>query len=99
LSFINLFHFSSLILYKVSKIVKYIIFAVLVLIAPFVVLLNVIFAGLIDAIQRVLFLFLGVYGSGVDIATNPFLSAGMLFSLSIVIIAISWLFLRRIEAK
>lgn len=96
---INLFHFISLILYRIGKKVKYTIIIVLALLVPFMVLLNNVISDFTTSIQKFFLLFLGVTSNGENIIVNAYLSSLMLLVFTIFITAISWLFLRRIEAK
>ena len=90
---ISLFHFISLVMYRISKKTKYIIILLLALSVPFIILVNIMH------IQKFLFLFLGITGSGADITADPILSSAVLFVFSAVITAVSWLFLRKAEAR
>lgn len=96
---ISLFHFISLVMYRISKKVRYIIILVLALIVPLSIFINTIIDGFILNIQKFLLLFLGITGSGTNITANPVLSAVVLLAFSVLITGVSWLFLRRIEAK
>lgn len=96
---ISLFHFVSLVMYRISKKVRYIIILVLALIVPVTILINTMIDGFIPNIQKFLLLFLGITGSGTNITTNPILSATVLLALSVMLTMVSWLFLRRVEAK
>lgn len=96
---ISLFHFIPLLIYRISKKVRYIIILILALIVPLTILVNALIDGFILNIRRFLLLFLGITGNGINITSNPVLSSIMLLAFSIVITAVSWLFLRRIEAR
>lgn len=96
---ISLFHFISLVMYRISKKTKYIIILLLALSVPSIILVNNLAGGFIMHIQKFLFLFLGITGSGADITADPILSSAVLFVFSAVITAVSWFFLRKAEAR
>ncbi|MFV0556569.1 MAG: hypothetical protein ACK5LM_05670 [Lactovum sp.] len=96
---INIFHFSSLVFYRLSKKIKYIVMIVSVLLFSFVVLLDLLFEGLLGYLQKFSLLFLGIRVNGAEIITSPYLSSVCLFLLSLFFIALSWSFLRKIETK
>lgn len=96
---ISLFHFISLVMYRISKKVRYIIILMFALIVPVTILINTLIEGFIFNIQKFLLLFLGITGNGTNITTNPILSATILLVFSVMITTVSWLFLRRIEAR
>ena len=75
------------------------LFLLLALSVPFIILVNNLAGGFIMHIQKFLFLFLGITGSGADITADPILSSAVLFVFSAVITAVSWLFLRKAEAR
>lgn len=69
---ISLFHFISLVMYRISKKTKYIIILLLALSVPFIILVNNLAGGFIMHIQKFLFLFLGITGSARILPLTPF---------------------------
>ncbi|MDT2759145.1 hypothetical protein [Enterococcus xiangfangensis] len=96
---ISLFHFTSLLLYRVSKKIKYLIILGLALLAPLIVVLGIWFSGFQAVVQKFMLLFAGIYQTNEGVRISPYVSSAMLLFLSAVIVAVSWLLLRRIEAK
>lgn len=95
---ITLLYFTALVVYRLSKRAKYIVLTVAVLLGPAIYLLNYAFTGLNAALARFGLLLLGFSRTG-QLAPNPFLAAGMFTSLAVCVLLLSWLFLRRVEAK
>ena len=66
-----------------------------VVLAPLLILLDHVTGGVILMLQKFGFLFFGVWNSSV----SPYLSAGMFFLLSCVLLFFTWVIIRRKELK
>ena len=87
--------FITVLLYSLSKKAKWILLCVSISVGPIVMLIDVFVNEFISNIVRVLLLFLGI----TENTTSPYLSSLMLVMLSVVVIGVDWMFIRKVEAK
>ncbi|WP_439876687.1 hypothetical protein ACSLGG_29425 (plasmid) [Bacillus mycoides] len=87
--------FITVLLYLLSKKAKWILLCVSISVGPIVMLIDVFVNEFISNIVRVLLLFLGI----TENTTSPYLSSLMLVMLSVVVIGVNWMFIRKVEAK
>lgn len=78
-----------------TKRAKLILIGGTVVLAPLLILLDHVTGGVILMLQKFGFLFFGVWNSSV----SPYLSAGMFFLLSCVLLFFTWVIIRRKELK
>ncbi len=87
--------FISLLLITLSKRAKYILMALLISLAPLVVLFNILIPGFMSGVLDFLLLFIGVTSGQPSI----YLSSLMLIMLALCLLVASWFIIRRIEVK